>query len=305
MRKTLIIALFAASGFTTIAQAASFDCAKASTQVEKLICGDEKISALDDQLATTYKTASETATDKTTLKTQQKDWLKKKRNSCKDAECLTKAYQTRIDELTNPTAPPKTTEPKQKRIVTTGYQMPLCNQYLALMERVPRNPENTCGLEYSFDEKAKTQGFSDIPWEEVDPKKHEDMLLKFWMYQYRTATEEYKNKYRKDFYEIFLKEKIWLWSAIFDLNNDGSPDSVYKIVWRDCMPGSGTFFIPSEKGFALQRADEMISTYENIFIYKEKTYRGNMWGVYGVSGGDVYVTPGLTECEFKTVKAIN
>jgi uncharacterized protein len=99
MRKTLIITLFISSGFTAIAQAASFDCAKASTQVEKLICADEKLSGLDDQLTAAYKTASETATDKTALKTQQRDWLKKKRNSCKDAECLTKAYQDRIAEL--------------------------------------------------------------------------------------------------------------------------------------------------------------------------------------------------------------
>jgi uncharacterized protein YecT (DUF1311 family) len=304
MRKTLITAFLVASGFTAFAHAASFDCAKASTAVEKLICADEKLSVLDDQLTTAYKTASETATDKSALKAQQKDWLKKKRNSCKDAECITKVYQTRIEELAKPIAPPKTTEPKQKRIVTTGYKLPLCNQYLALMERVPRNPENTCGLEYSFDEKAKTQGFSDIPWEEVDPKKYEDMLLKFWMYLGRDWTsEEGKKKKRDEFYNVILKNKLFLWHAVFDLNNDGKPDEVFKVISGDCMPGRGMFFIPSEKGFALKRADESIYTDENIFNYKGKTYKGNVWGIREVGGGDIYVSADLTVCGFKTVKS--
>ncbi|MES2826479.1 MAG: lysozyme inhibitor LprI family protein [Pseudomonadota bacterium] len=79
--------------------AASFDCAKASTATEKLICSDAKISALDEQLNAAYKAAIETATDKDAFKAQQRDWLKQKRNVCEDVDCLAKTYQSRITTL--------------------------------------------------------------------------------------------------------------------------------------------------------------------------------------------------------------
>jgi uncharacterized protein len=52
-RAVLAVALFAAGH----ALAASFDCAKASTRVERLICADKDVSALDDRLASTYRLA--------------------------------------------------------------------------------------------------------------------------------------------------------------------------------------------------------------------------------------------------------
>jgi len=42
------------------ARAASFDCAKASTFVEKAICTDKQLSSLDDQPAGLYKAARAT-----------------------------------------------------------------------------------------------------------------------------------------------------------------------------------------------------------------------------------------------------
>jgi uncharacterized protein len=42
------------------AQAASFDCAKASSFVEKAICSDKQLSSMDDQLARLYKAARAT-----------------------------------------------------------------------------------------------------------------------------------------------------------------------------------------------------------------------------------------------------
>jgi len=42
------------------ARAASFDCAKASTFVEKAICTDKQLSSLDDQPAGLFKAARAT-----------------------------------------------------------------------------------------------------------------------------------------------------------------------------------------------------------------------------------------------------
>lgn len=78
--------------------AASFDCFKASTTTEKLICGDKTVSGLDEQLAVSYKAALEKETNKDSVKKVQIEWLKRQR-TCKDVECLTKVYQARIDDL--------------------------------------------------------------------------------------------------------------------------------------------------------------------------------------------------------------
>ena len=43
----------------TNAEAASFDCAKARTAVEKMICADAELSKLDDEMAAVHRQASE------------------------------------------------------------------------------------------------------------------------------------------------------------------------------------------------------------------------------------------------------
>ena len=85
------------------AQAASFDCAKASNFVEKAICSDQELSGMDDQLARLYKAARAAATNASTLEAEQKSWLSS-RDRCTDAACLTKAYADRIAALSGPSA---------------------------------------------------------------------------------------------------------------------------------------------------------------------------------------------------------
>lgn len=80
------------------AQAASFDCAKASSLVEKAICGESRLSELDEQLAYSYKGTAAAVTDINRLKAGQLAWLKS-RNQCRDNSCLVNAYQRRIGEL--------------------------------------------------------------------------------------------------------------------------------------------------------------------------------------------------------------
>jgi uncharacterized protein len=80
------------------AQAASFDCAKAGTKVEKFICGDAEISKLDEELNAAYKTAVQDEKQADTIKQAQKQWMKE-RNGCADAECVKSGYRKRIEQL--------------------------------------------------------------------------------------------------------------------------------------------------------------------------------------------------------------
>ena len=77
------------------AGAASFDCAKATSVVEKLICGDPQASRLDEELAGVYRKALATAPDPAALRREQREWLKV-REACATAECLHAAYGDRI-----------------------------------------------------------------------------------------------------------------------------------------------------------------------------------------------------------------
>ena len=80
--------------------APSFDCAKASNNAEKMICGDRNLSKLDVQLSQAYSAARDKATDKAQLKSEQIAWVKTSR-ACPDTACLTKAFQDRIKQLSN------------------------------------------------------------------------------------------------------------------------------------------------------------------------------------------------------------
>lgn len=79
-------------------RAASFDCAKATTTVEKLICSEPELSALDEQLSKAYAGAREAAGSSQALIAEQRSWLAE-RNRCADAACIKMAYTARLAQL--------------------------------------------------------------------------------------------------------------------------------------------------------------------------------------------------------------
>lgn len=80
--------------------AASFDCKKAATLVEKAICANPKLSQLDQALGKAYTQALSRTSDKAKLQAEQKDWLAKVRNPCRTEHCIQEVYQIRLAELT-------------------------------------------------------------------------------------------------------------------------------------------------------------------------------------------------------------
>lgn len=84
---------------------ASFDCNKATSMQEKLICTTPALSSLDLKLAEAYKSAQATTADAPKLKNEQIAWIKETRACGGDATCLERFYNTRINELTPQPAP--------------------------------------------------------------------------------------------------------------------------------------------------------------------------------------------------------
>ena len=78
---------------------ASFDCAKASSAQEKMICSDRELARLDVELSTVYRKAREAAADAKALQNEQIQWLKASRKACSDKACLAEAYKSRTAEL--------------------------------------------------------------------------------------------------------------------------------------------------------------------------------------------------------------
>ncbi|MBP2302245.1 lysozyme inhibitor LprI family protein [Azospirillum picis] len=98
MKKTLsvLLLLSAAMPFAPLGvQAASFDCAKASTSVEKLICKTPSLSRADEELGAIYKQAVAVAVIAESVKKEQRGWIAR-RNECSSAQCLAEEYGTRL-----------------------------------------------------------------------------------------------------------------------------------------------------------------------------------------------------------------
>lgn len=79
--------------------AASFDCTKASTVIEKAICSDTELSKIDEDMSAIYAKVYAINPD---IKSSQRDWLKNIKQ-CGDepnvVSCLKEAYRIRLSGL--------------------------------------------------------------------------------------------------------------------------------------------------------------------------------------------------------------
>lgn len=95
-----------AAGFTAGAQAAtpSFDCAKATHEVELLICKDGELAELDHSLNSLYHTVLKNtpAGEQAGLKAEQRGWVKGRDDCWKASDmrgCVADEYRARIAVL--------------------------------------------------------------------------------------------------------------------------------------------------------------------------------------------------------------
>jgi len=92
------------------APAASFDCARAGTPVERAICADAGLARLDREVAQAYAQRIadiEAASDKEAVRAAQRGWLGRRDAACRDqagpalGACLTGVYRARLAELSS------------------------------------------------------------------------------------------------------------------------------------------------------------------------------------------------------------
>jgi uncharacterized protein len=98
--RSAVLGLLLGLLWSAAAAAASFPCEKAQSRIEKAICADAEVSALDEYLGRYYQAARTTLRDAAPCITaDQRQWLGAVRNACPDAACLKKAYLERLGEL--------------------------------------------------------------------------------------------------------------------------------------------------------------------------------------------------------------
>ena len=96
-----VVVTLAASFAGQALAAPSFDCNKASTRVERMICDHPRIARLDSKMADAYRTAlrdSPWASANRRIRRDQKQWIAE-RNRCRKPRCLRQLYRQRIDQL--------------------------------------------------------------------------------------------------------------------------------------------------------------------------------------------------------------
>ena len=79
----------------------SFDCGRAVSASERLICSDEELSRLDVRMAALFRAARGKAVNKTAFKNEQKAWLRYQRDVSPDKQSMVRVYHDRIEQLSN------------------------------------------------------------------------------------------------------------------------------------------------------------------------------------------------------------
>lgn len=93
-----IVGLFLLAGS---ASAASFDCGKAATFVEKAICSNPALGALDEALSANYRRMLAADIGKGArhdLRASQRVWIAD-RNRCATVRCIEAMYRERLDAV--------------------------------------------------------------------------------------------------------------------------------------------------------------------------------------------------------------
>lgn len=111
---------------------ASFDCNKAASVMEKMICSNSELSQLDEKMAAAYKHALANANNSAIIKARQRDWIKSVRNQCQDAACIAQAYSRRFEQLSQlsanvDNAPDQANSGHYIVIPKTGHPVPVKN----------------------------------------------------------------------------------------------------------------------------------------------------------------------------------
>ncbi|MEO7391756.1 MAG: hypothetical protein ABIU58_06250 [Ramlibacter sp.] len=77
----------------------SFDCARASSRTERLICSDAELAQLDRKLGQLHARARHDSADPAAFRRRSEDEWRRRESTCRDKECLLDWYAERREQL--------------------------------------------------------------------------------------------------------------------------------------------------------------------------------------------------------------
>ncbi len=253
IRSGWIVAMLVAGVMIALpAQAASFDCAKASTKVEHQICDNPVISKLDEDMAAVFKAALQDEKQAETIRQSQQKWIKE-RNGCADAECIKHAYEARLSSFAvntsasgsintqhdseNPIAAQSGVRKNYELLVGKGTE--ICEEY---EKNLNSFPEDTTRFGRPFNPVFK--GFSKPVWNDMSPGEKILFKIDDFVWQRDANPAYYVNKtywggtkkefiqakkaFKEDSQRVYWNREI----SKIDIDNDGILENVVAANFR-------------------------------------------------------------------------
>jgi uncharacterized protein len=219
------------------AQAASFDCTKTVSKIEKMICEDTELSKLDEEMLTVYQKTYHYTADPAELRLKQKQWIKY-RDTCKEVRCVTKAYHSRLTVLQTILSDPqpcfRLLERKWPEVASGNY--PVCRDFLYNINMYCSDLP-ICG--WKVDPSAKSLSLPS--WEELDPKTHLK-LIQHMFQQYFSNPEEKWHPIPQETLKWINEGRTRLQHARIDLGTDAKNKHVVRFDSEPCNRQTKDFY---------------------------------------------------------------
>lgn len=299
----VFISLVCLLKFEVPVQAASFDCGKATSKVEQLICKESAVSSLDDELSIAYQWALMRVDEKQKVIREQRHWLKEIRDVCQDKSCLMKAYLARVDEL-SVQVETKGCYTLQPIPDSDGKKVRPIEQVCEVMEinlnKFCDQPPVACGLKIA----PEYQHQIFLPnWAPLNADANRGLIEKVIRAPWQDAhiSQQEKNalweEERLKIDQAFSEKRLSFSVAQIDLYNLGKRQLSYRLDYGDCEARNPQFKNREQWGYAINSAPVQIqpapgitrelfrqyfpldrSPLSEVFLYGGKTYSFWMHG---------------------------
>lgn len=159
----MMIMLMTVLSVAPSAQSAGFDCARSTSAVERMICADDHLSALDRKMNDLFRLVVGDAPGplRDQVRADQRQWITQVRNTCGDATCVAATYQQRLDKLNVLTVDGASgtyvLDASEQTRVVSDFQRRLNEQGIAeVLDNCTRivRVESTSGLEASLPQRV-------------------------------------------------------------------------------------------------------------------------------------------------------
>lgn len=262
----LLVVVFISS--STLAQGPSFNCAKASTRIEEMVCADVELSKLDLELSTIYSKLLNNLnkTDRKELIRRQREWIKNSANKCSENEdeilknCIKEFYLSRIENLSKLYSYHESQKPVK---LVFARKKPVCT---CLLKKLNSDISRYGNIQYTKHPEFKTDN-----WVKIGQPKGDDPI-----------SQEVYRCYYDEIMEI-------------DINNDNAKDLILRHT--ACLSGvpSHSFFIYKLKNksdtinyqktkplFSIDRTGDFLD-FEVFIEDKKKSLKVSLGGMFTIN----------------------